>query len=211
MADYRYETLHRVLYDLMEAKQFSIRRLSRESGVDHATISKILNGKRRANIHHLQKLSKGLGTDVLPLMKAAGYIEETGEGESNEFQAVFDKMHRVLAVMGEHERNFTEEELQQEMMIYEEHSLTEEGKQTILDGFQEKLAKIDGQGPYINQLQSMFSRFSNRKGAVKELGLMGAALLYFVVTKDLLPDFLFPVGFMDDAIVVQVVMKQLEK
>ena len=113
--------------------------------------------------------------------------------------------------MDEHERKFTEKELQQEIIIYEEHSLTEEGKQTILDNFQAKLAKIDGQGPYIKQLQSMFSRFINRKGSVKELGLMGAALLYFVVTKDLLPDFLFPVGFMDDAIVVQVVMKQLEK
>lgn len=211
MAEYRFEMLHRVLYDLMEEKQFSIRRLSRESGVDHATISKILNGKRRANIHHLQKLSKGLGTDVLPLMQAAGYIEETGEGEPNELQSVFEKMHHVLAVMDEHERKFTEKELQQEIIIYEEHSLTEEGKQTILDNFQAKLAKIDGRGPYIKQLQSMFSRFINRKGSVKELGLMGAALLYFVVTKDLLPDFLFPVGFMDDAIVVQVVMKQLEK
>lgn len=57
----------------------------------------------------------------------------------------------------------------------------------------------------------MFSMFINRKGSVKELGLMGAALLYFVVTKDLMPDYLFPVGFMDDALVVQVVMKQLEK
>ena len=210
VAEYRFETLHRVLRDLMEEKQFSIRRLSRESGVDHATISKILNGKRIANVRHLQQLSEGLGTDVLPLMQAAGYIEETDERTTNEFQSVFDKVQHVLSAIDGYEKGFTEKELQREIIIYEEKSLTEEGKRTILDRFQEKIAKLEGQGPYIKQLHSLFSRFMNRKGTVKELGLIGAALLYFVITKDLMPDFLFPVGFMDDALVVQVVMKRLD-
>ena len=210
MAEYRFETLHSVLRDLMEEKQFSIRRLSRESGVDHATISKILNGKRKANVRHLQKLSEGFGTDVLPLMQAAGYIEETDEKRTNELQSVFEKIQHMLSITDGYEKGFTEKELQQEIIIYEEQSLTNEGKRTILERFHEKIAKIEGQGPYIQQLHSMFTRFMNRKGSAKELGLIGAALLYFVITKDLMPDFLFPVGFMDDALVVQVVMKRLD-
>nr|WP_275949849.1 DUF1232 domain-containing protein [Oceanobacillus jordanicus] len=40
---------------------------------------------------------------------------------------------------------------------------------------------------------------------------MGGALLYFVLTLDLIPDYLFPIGYIDDAIAVQLTVSMLAK
>lgn len=55
----------------------------------------------------------------------------------------------------------------------------------------------------------MYHRFIEENGTSFQIGLMGGALLYFIVTTDLLPDYLFPIGYLDDALVVQTVYQQL--
>ncbi|MEC0105918.1 YkvA family protein [Paenibacillus taichungensis] len=41
--------------------------------------------------------------------------------------------------------------------------------------------------------------------------LIGSALLYFISSADLIPDYLFPIGYLDDAIVVYLVLDRLEQ
>ncbi len=38
---------------------------------------------------------------------------------------------------------------------------------------------------------------------------MGGALLYFIVSVDVIPDYIFPIGYIDDAAAVQFVFNQL--
>lgn len=73
MENMDHHTLHNVLSHLMKEKSLSVRELGRISGIDHATISKIMNGKRKANINHFQKLSESLDVKITRLMEAAGY------------------------------------------------------------------------------------------------------------------------------------------
>jgi uncharacterized membrane protein YkvA (DUF1232 family) len=35
---------------------------------------------------------------------------------------------------------------------------------------------------------------------------MGSALLYFILPVDVIPDYIFPIGYLDDAIAVQLVL-----
>jgi len=100
--------------------------------------------------------------------------------------------------------------VQEEIAFYQNYSQTKKGRETILQKFQGKINKVGGTGLYIEKLQCMFSRFHAKKGKPYELALMGVALLYFVATIDLLPDYLFPIGFLDDALIVQTISQHLE-
>ncbi|MDR3542351.1 MAG: YkvA family protein [Desulfosporosinus sp.] len=39
--------------------------------------------------------------------------------------------------------------------------------------------------------------------------LLGSALLYFILPTDVIPDYIFPIGYLDDAIAVKLVLDKL--
>ncbi|RKQ28566.1 DUF1232 domain-containing protein [Oceanobacillus halophilus] len=195
----------------MEVKHLSIRKLSNLSGIDHASISKMMNGKRKANLQHLEKLAAGLDIDLSELMKAAGYPIEQKKEENSDLHIALDNIEKLIESSEVYTGNFSLEQMEKELANYQIYSQTEEGKQVVLENFQSKLSKLGGGiGPYIQKLQWMYGQFTENKGKKYQLALMGGALLYFIVTTDLLPDYLFPVGFLDDALVLQTVLQQLE-
>ena len=49
------------------------------------------------------------------------------------------------------------------------------------------------------------------KGTPRELAIIGGALLYFISPIDIIPDYIFPIGYLDDAIVVKIALDLLEK
>ncbi|SID45296.1 Uncharacterized conserved protein [Mycobacteroides abscessus subsp. abscessus] len=104
---------------------------------------------------------------------------------------------------------FRLEDVKEELAKYEELSQTGEGTGRILSQFDEKVKKVAGMGPFIQQLQEMYEKFSLKKGTKTELALMGGALLYFIAAVDCIPDYLFPVGYLDDAVVIHWAMNAL--
>ena len=52
----------------------------------------------------------------------------------------------------------------------------------------------------------MYERFSLKKGTPKEIALVGGGLLYFILSLDLIPHYFFPIGYLDDAMAVQIVL-----
>lgn len=40
---------------------------------------------------------------------------------------------------------------------------------------------------------------------------MGSALIYFILSVDVIPDYIFPIGYLDDAVAVQLVLNALMK
>jgi uncharacterized membrane protein YkvA (DUF1232 family) len=57
----------------------------------------------------------------------------------------------------------------------------------------------------------MFERFRLKKGTPRELMLLGGVLLYFILPVDVIPDYIFPIGYLDDAMAVQIVANLLSK
>ena len=64
------ERLREYLKKMMDERRLSLREVGRMSDIDHATLSKILNGKRKANLNHLQRLSAGMGVRLSELLSA---------------------------------------------------------------------------------------------------------------------------------------------
>ncbi len=105
--------------------------------------------------------------------------------------------------------NFTSEKLLKQLKVYEQESTTEKGFQMIRHTFKKKMIEAGAKGPFADQLEDLFYRFKNKAATKKELLLIGSALFYFIASVDIIPDYLFPVGYLDDAIAVQYVMQSL--
>ncbi|AUJ25000.1 MULTISPECIES: DUF1232 domain-containing protein [Virgibacillus] len=205
-----HETFRNFLNRLIDERSLSLRKLGKISGIDHATLSKIINGKREANLIHLQKLSVSLDIELTTFMHAAGYITEPKQKEDSDIQNSVDLIQKLIKTTNNYDEDFTFEKVKQEIAKYQDYSQTTDGRNKILQEFENKIEKTDSKGPCISQLRTMFFRFSAKKGTVREIALMGAALIYFIITTDLLPDYLLPIGFLDDAVIVQAVLQYMD-
>ena len=110
-----------------------------------------------------------------------------------------------------YDKDFSIDEVDQKLTDYSHYSQTEEGKETILNDFENKLQKVGSIGPFINHLKDLYKRFLQRKGTAYELAIIGSVLLYFIIPVDAIPDYIFPIGYIDDAIAVQITLNSLAK
>ncbi|WP_152654869.1 DUF1232 domain-containing protein [Oceanobacillus sp. CFH 90083] len=190
----------------LEKKQISMRVLSKQTDINISTISRIINHKRKPTNQHLVEISKALDVPFEELLQKNGLPIETRENNINDIQASIVMIDHFLKQSENHYDSFSMEKLKQKLHDYEQDAETEAGYRLILDKFQKKKENVGDQGAYMKQLTNFFHRFCHKKGTQKELVLMGAALIYFISTADVIPDYLFPIGYLDDAIAVQVVM-----
>jgi uncharacterized membrane protein YkvA (DUF1232 family)/DNA-binding Xre family transcriptional regulator len=195
-----------LLKGMLKERSLSMRKFSEMTGIDTAIISKIINGKRKATPDHLQRFSDQLGVPISRLYEAAGYPVDQDQPEVKES---YGDIQAILESTNLTDQEFRLEDVKQELKKYEEFSQTKEGSETIHQKFEEKMDKVGSIGPFIHHLNDMYERFSRKKGTKAELALMGGALLYFIAAVDCIPDYLFAVGYIDDALVIKWVMNGL--
>ncbi|MEH7457841.1 helix-turn-helix domain-containing protein [Bacillus sp. JJ1127] len=200
-----------LLKELLKEQSLSMRKLSTLTGIDTATISMIINGKRKANPKHLQKFADCLGIPITDLFVAAGYSIETKQEKQSDIHVSIDNIQHLLESSQLYDQKFSIANVKQQLANYEQYSQTEEGKGTILKGFEEKIQKVSGIGPFISDLKDLYEKFIKKKGTRGELALMGSALIYFILAVDVIPDYVFPIGYLDDAVAVQIVLNLLLK
>ena len=200
------EKLHQFIKDEMKYREMTLRMFSKAVNIDHATLSKIMNGKRKANINHLQKLSDSLSVDFDFLLESAGFKH----AEKDELEQTWIAVQKIVNEMTDIEENISFKRVNEEISYFESYSGTADGSRKIHSEFDDKIKETSGIGKYTEQLKIMYGYFINDKGTLKSQLLVGAALLYFIVTTDLLPDYLLPVGLLDDAFIVQVILQRLE-
>lgn len=204
------DILHKYLSHLMKERSLSVRELRRNSGVDHATIFKFMNGERKANINHFEKLSRSLHVDITMLMEATGY--HTRSKKEEELDEEFHKsiQHLIKQTDDVQEEKFTLDKVNAEIDTYQRYSRTDEGEKAIAQGFRSKLNKLSSRGSYIEKLKWMYLKFQSKQGTAREMTPIGATLLYFIATIDLIQDYLMPIGLVDDAFVMKVISQPLE-
>lgn len=195
-----------LLKELLKKRSLSMRKLSQLTGIDTAVISKIINGKRKATLDHLQRFADKLDISILRLYEAAGYPVYQSHSDLKEsivhIQAILENTNLV-------DKEFRLNDVKEELEKYQQLSLKKEGDETILGQFEKKMEKVGSIGPFIHSLKMMYKQFCRKMGTKTELTLIGGALLYFIVNVDCIPDYLFPIGFIDDAIVINWVMNGL--
>ena len=199
-----------LLRKLLKERSLSMRKLSQLTEIDTATISRIINGKRKANPEHLQKIADCLGVPITDLFIAAGYPIDQKQGQQySDIHSSIDMIQSALESSELYNETFTINSVEQQLANYQHYSQTEEGKEIVLNGFEKKLMKVGSVGPFISQLKGMFESFRSRKGTPADLAIMGGVLIYFIISVDVIPDYTFPVGYLDDAIAVKLVLNLL--
>ena len=71
----------------------------------------------------------------------------------------------------------------------------------VADGFWDKLLRLAGRVPFAEDLAASFYCVTDPATPAKVKGILLAALAYFVLPVDAIPDFLPVIGFTDDAAV----------
>lgn len=199
------------LKEIMNERGISLRKCSTETGIDKGTISRIINGERSANLRHLNKLSTALEMPLTELLHAAGYAADFSEtsADHSELQSSIEGIQKTLKENNYYDESFSIDKVHQKLKEYENYADTEEGQQTIYNQFNKKIDKAGYGGPFIDQLKNFYSHFEEGEKSGYKLSLMGSALLYFIVPVDVIPDYIFPIGYLDDAVAVKIVLKAL--
>jgi len=200
------ERLREYLKKMMDERRLSLREVGRMSDIDHATLSKILNGKRKANLNHLQRLSAGMGVRLSELLSADDENNRTDGDLAENLKAVQKLVETIHPETG----TLTMAEIDDEMQKYIKESKTVGGKQDILEKTEDKISQSSNAGTFMKNIHKMYGCFITGKSNVNDTALMGGALLYFIVTTDLIPDYLLPIGLLDDALIVQAISQRME-
>ncbi|MEH7548467.1 MULTISPECIES: helix-turn-helix domain-containing protein [Bacillaceae] len=194
---------------LLKERSLSMRKFSELTGIDTATISRIVNGKRKANTGHLQKFAEHLNVPLSELFVIAGYsMKQEGLQQSDILKSV-QSIQNLLESSNIIDNQFSIVSVERQLAHYEQYAQTEEGKGNILNNFGEKLKKIASIGPFISQLKDLYEKFRLNRGTSRELAIIGSALIYFIVSVDVIPDYIFPIGYIDDAMAIQIVTNLL--
>ncbi|MCY7472149.1 DUF1232 domain-containing protein [Bacillus safensis] len=207
--DIKTTELGQILKEKLQQRSLSLRELSTYTGIDKATLSRIMNVKRKPTLNHLQRLSESLNISLDQLLTASGYPIKNEKAHGDTFIQAVEEIEKTLKDQEVYDGTFSQTKLEQKLNEYEAYSQTAEGKETITAKFEKKMKTLSGVGPFLEQLKNMYSLFINGRGTPRELMLMGGALLYFIMPVDLIPDYIFPIGYIDDAAAVQVILNQL--
>ena len=199
-----------LLKTTLQQRSLSMHKLSELAGIDTATISRIINGKQPANVNHLQKFAHALNIPIEQLLSAAGYDIGTSRHEpKSDIHAVIDGIQAILKSANLFDQRYITDRIEQELFKYEQYAQTEEGQRIIGADFNTKVNQVSGAGPFIDQLKQMHQRFHQDGITNEERAILGSALLYFILSTDIIPDYVFPIGYLDDAIAVSLALNRL--
>ncbi len=188
----------------LRKKGLSMRKLAELCGVDPATVSRLASGKQRVRPEHVAMLAESLDVPAIELWQAAGYA--IGERVSTAVSADDANGPFSLPVITGLDVSRIEAELQK----CRDFASTSEGQETILRNFQHKIDQVQGIGPFIDELKAMFDFYIDESTDREQRSVLGSALLYFILATDIIPDYSFPIGYVDDAIAIDMVWREVQ-
>ncbi|MCL1917677.1 MAG: helix-turn-helix domain-containing protein [Peptococcaceae bacterium] len=200
------DSLSSIIKNSMTKQGISLRHLSRVSGISSASLSKILNNKQSAGIRHIQLFARHLNIPIEYLLSSIGIDIEAGKDKDTIF--ILNTIEELLTSFGIQIHSLVEE-IRKELNKYEHYARTEEGREIILQQFAPKLATVKGAGIVIDKLTSFYQRYCAEELEDMERAILGSALLYFTLSPDVIPDYAFPLGYLDDAIAVNLAAQRL--
>lgn len=216
MVEENQNSLEFLLRGAIERRNYSVRQLADLTSIDKATISRIVNGKRKPTLQHLKKLSAALDLSFNDLVEAIDQDLDSEYSKKKKTEKNFsatplaNEMDLLQKSVQLHDKSITIDKLSTELETFEKYAETNEGISTIEEGFEAKVKNFGNIGPYIQQLQLWHQKISKREGSKKELAIMAGALLYFILPLDLLHDYVFAVGYLDDCLAIQIAANKLD-
>lgn len=200
--------LETTVKNLLQQRGISMRKLALLTDINIATISKMLAGKQRVNPEYLQKIARHLSVQPAILFQAAGFDIDTHQTQQ-QTDASVQHIQEILQRVGFESHLFNRQLIEQELTKYESYAKTIEGHELIVEKFPDKRKQIYGFGPFVDDLDQMYNQYMNSETSKEERTILGSGLLYFVLATDAIPDFMFPIGYLDDALAIQITRDRL--
>ena len=179
----------------LERQGITLREMARRSGVHHSLLSRLLRGQLAPTARLLGRLAPALGVEAGVLYREAGLANAVP----------WEDALRGLG-LGE---GLTDKRLAEELAVLAEQAATPVGAARIRREFPRKRQETAMRGPLLDYLDEMFARYTEERLPPESQAEVGAALLYFITPVDCIPDDQFPLGYLDDALVIQRVWAKL--
>lgn len=192
---------------VMENKKISMRQLNLCSGISVSTISRIISGKQKITLAHIKALSECLEIPIEQLLKLHGI--SLVSPLSDELHI----LHTIREMLSGYHINLTTvyEEIKKSLLQYEAYMRIEEGKQMVAKSFPAKIESMNASGHVIDSLNQLYMEFMQESTALDRQILIGSGLLYFILTMDVIPDYIFPFGYIDDIIALSIITQRLSE
>ena len=189
----------------LREKGLSMRKLAQLCGVDPATVSRLASGKQRVRPEHIALLAKSLDVPADELWQAAGFsITERASDAVSPYSTGDPFSLPVITGLGV-------ARIEAELQKCRDYARTPEGQEIIARDFQHKIDQVQGIGPFIDELQAMFAVYMDAGTDLEQRSVLGSALLYFILATDIIPDYSFPIGYVDDAIAIDLVWREVQR
>ena len=183
-----------MLRERMAAQGLSVRALGRAAGVSHSSVSRLLAGRARPTPGLLRAVAPALGCPAHELLAAAGLGRTDAADDPWDAlrQLGVDPAPPALAAR-----------VAERLEHIEAYAATDAAAETVRTGLEAKLTAIGAGGPVIERLRALGRLYLVDSDAPVAARLAaGSAVLYFLLAVDAIDDFLFPLGYLDDAIAI---------
>lgn len=200
--------LGKLLKHEIKKQNISIRQLSKLTNISASTISRIITGKQVATVEHLKLFSSKLNLSIELLLDAMGVsnMKQTSSTHNNDLL-----INSLQEIIEDFPINFDSiiADILKELSKLEEYAKTSDGQEFILNNFNDKINNTNSIGPTINKLHHYYKLFCSSKINDYKKSIIGSALLYFIWTAEVIPDYLYPIGHLDDALALNLTEKKL--
>ncbi|SIT13865.1 helix-turn-helix domain-containing protein [Alicyclobacillus vulcanalis] len=208
--------LEETVKTLLQQKSMSMRQLAMATGISVSTISKMISGKQRVNLDYLRRMADALGVPPQTLAEAAGVPWMQGPGTSRrpprgDMASHETELDALLRYLGLEHLEDLRLDIEKELDKYEAYAETDEGRQLIAEKYHAKRGQIQGVGGFLRDLDDMYERLTHPATPASERRILASGILYFLLATDAIPDYLFPAGYLDDAIAIQIVQERLSR
>lgn len=185
----------------MKERGHSVRELSALTGISPSSISRITNCKQSASLRQLRVFSEHLGIPTERLLPGAG-VNEPYDGANFMLDTIREILDYYNMDIGS-----VLADINKELAKYEQYAKTEEGKSKIVNEYKQKREACSGL--IAERLDMMYRLFLSEETLENAKPVIGSGLLYFILSADTIPDYIFPIGYLDDAIAVRIILNRL--
>ena len=189
----------------------SLRKFSKIVDIPISTLSRIINSKQKPNITHIKKLSK-----FIPLFLNSFLNDDLSSKDINiditNTQALQNnELYNILKFSQFADSKKLNQEINNQFNKCKEYAKTQDGINMIKSDFDRKIKEINGVGPLVDSLENLYSRYILENPSSTKALIIGAVLIYFIIPLDVIPDYLFGIGYIDDMLLLQFELSVLDK
>lgn len=195
----------------LNENNLSLRKFSKIVDIPTSTLSRIINSKQKPSITHIKKLSKFIPLFLNSFLNDDLSSKDINIDITNTQSIQNNELYNILKFSQFADSKKLNQEINNQFNKCKEYAKTQDGINMIKSDFDRKIKEINGVGPLVDSLENLYSRYILENPSSTKALIIGAVLIYFIIPLDVIPDYLFGIGYIDDMLLLQFELSVLDK